>query len=259
MCLDAFMVLFHSYKVDFSVEIYIYITAMKVLKQEWEQLSLKLKWMFLDQGAIQRLLQEIDRENVGPSTGEDKVHLEPYEDVWFIKWCGAEFERTYSWDLKQFCCSFLTSTSHAQSTTAHVFCPVFDEMKSQLHEIKRWAATTEQLFQVFEYSRIVLDHASIPFPGIHMRQKWHGHYENFSPGTAENPTSKQQSQQTQEPSFDQRWNWMDLESHLKARKSVWEQKLPHVLDPEHNKNMAVHIMLRALDLNLYHEQTIELM
>lgn len=229
------------------------------LKQEWERLSLKLRWMFLDQSAIQTLVQEIDQGNVEQPSGEGKIHLEPYEDIWFIKWCGVEFERDYSWDLKQFCCSFLPSNAQNTGTTAHAFSPVFDGMKSQLHEIKNWAAITEQLFQVFEYSRIILNHISIPFPGIHMRQKWHSHCKNIRRVIAENPNSEEeQKQQTQGSFCDQEWNWVDFESHLNARNSVWEQKLPHMLDPENNKTMAVHMMLKALDLNIYHEQIIEL-
>jgi hypothetical protein len=228
------------------------------LKQEWEQLSLKLRWMFLDQSAIQRLVQEINQENVGQPAGEGKIHLEPYEDIWFIKWCGLEFERSYRWDLKQFCCSFLPLNAQNPETTTLAFSPVFDEMKSQLHEIKNWAAITEQLFQVFEYSRIILNRTSIPFPGIHMRQKWHSHYGNFCRVTAENSTSEQQKQQTQPSSINQEWNWVDFESHFNARNSVWEQKLPQMLDPKNNKTMAVHMMLKALELNIYHEQIVEL-
>ena len=60
--------------------------------------------MFRDQEAIWQLLQEVSRLNVTDRQGEDVMRR--YGDL-FVKYCGIGFPYKYSWNLRQFCCSFL--------------------------------------------------------------------------------------------------------------------------------------------------------
>lgn len=233
------------------------------LRTTWYQLNHKLGWMFRDQAAAWKLLQEINQGNFGQQLGEAEIKLHEFESIFFIKYCGVEFPTSCHWDLGRFCWSFLQPAVLGFITaTEETWSPVFDQLKSQLPEIRTWAETTEQLFQVFEYSDRILDCSWVLFPNTQLRPAWLTHYENFRHAIRQS-LSLQQQEEGEPPHrahLDSScfWNWVEFEGHLRAREQLWAQELPRELDPSINSNIAALVVLKSLGLDFYSDRVIEI-
>ncbi|GAD93110.1 conserved hypothetical protein [Paecilomyces variotii No. 5] len=224
------------------------------LRNAWDQSNRRMRWMFHDQGAAWKLMQELSRGHVDGLSGEGEMRLEKSESLGFAKYCSFEFPTGYHWDLRQFCWSFLRSPVPDLAATEHVWSPLFDELNSQLHEIRIWTKATKQLLQVFEFTQRILGDDWTAYPGNGLRQKWLDNYRNFQRTIEGDMQSHAQPTVHVDASY--LWDWEEFETHLRARERLWDQKVPPELDPSVNSNVAAIIALTSLGLDFYNEQTV---
>jgi hypothetical protein len=216
------------------------------LRREWDDLSQQLGWMFLDQAAIRNLLHEVSSGNLGDATGEART-VAGDTDAEFDQRCRLPFKWTYRWDLARFCSSFLRPVLDRTAETESASNPMIRALKSQLHEVQKWAETTEQLLNLFAYSGIVLKKSWSSFPGAELQDKWLQNVDrDVEP---DSPTSGKQP-------ADYRWDWSAFKHDLNLRARIWSQPPPPLLDPWNNRKAATHVALRSLGLDLYCETVV---
>ncbi|KAJ9318617.1 hypothetical protein DTO271D3_1279 [Paecilomyces variotii] len=226
------------------------------LRKAWDQSNRRMRWMFHDQAATWKLMQEMSRGHVDRLSGEGEIRLEKSESVCLAKYCSFEFPTTYHWDLRRFCWSFLRPPVPDLAATEHVWSPVFDELNSQLREIRIWTKATEQLLQVFEFTQRVLGDDWIVYPGNGLRRKWLDNYQNFQ--HVMGGAMQSQAQPTVHIDASCLWDWEEFETHLRARERLWDQKVPRELDPSINSNIAAIIGLKSLGLDFYNKRTVRI-
>jgi hypothetical protein len=228
------------------------------LRDRWTSLYHRLGWLFSDKTAVRALMNDIDEGIFGQQYGESRIPLNPYKDTLFMKFCGVEFPIVQRWDLRHFCWSFLTAIERDSTVVGNSPSPVLEASRSQINEVKSWSEVTGQLFGVFEFTGKAFQHASMQFPGIYLQQKWYHKYERFCEVNTQPQGPREQGQQNRNILLDTTclWDWSEFETHLRARETVWGQKLPAALDAATNTTMAAHMGLSALGLSLYHEETV---
>ncbi|KAL1861035.1 hypothetical protein Plec18170_001550 [Paecilomyces lecythidis] len=226
------------------------------LREAWDQSNRRMRWMFNDQAAAWKIMQEVSRGHVERRIGQDEIRLKKSESLCLAKYCSVEFPISYQWDLRHFFWSFLRPPIPDLAAAEHIWSPIFDELNSQLHEIRIWTKATEQLFQVFEFTQTVLGNDWDMYPGNGLRQKWLDNYQNFQ--RAMGGDTQFQDQQTVHIDASCLWDWDEFETHLRARERLWDQQVPRELDPSINSNIADIIGLKSLGLEFYNEQTVRI-
>jgi hypothetical protein len=84
-----------------------------------------------------------------------------------------------------------------------------------------------------------------------MLQRWLLHWENLC-------HIQQQQPQRPQANAESLWKWSEFEGSLEARNRLWAQNLPRELDPLHNRNMAAHLGLKSLRLELYNDTIVQI-
>lgn len=225
------------------------------LRNRWNEFDQNLGWMFRDPVAVRKFIHGINQENQNEYCGEDDVQLDLWESREFIKHCGVEFSTAYRWDLCQFCSSFIHPHDPDPIDLESTWNPIFPQLKAQLPEIQRWAETTEQLLKVFEYSQIILSKSWPVIPGAHLPDKWlqQWHGLNDAAGSGIQETNANQSH-----ALGIKWDWSEFKASLSLRGQLWNERLPHLLDPSISYSMAAHLGLRSLGFYLDKQVTINI-
>ena len=229
--------------------------AEERIRIEWNQLEQTLGWMFLDQVAVLQLILDVNRGSQEHRSGEGEMQLEDIEVTRFGQHGGVQFPLTYEWDLGRFCWSFTRPPAQGIVALNNTWTPVLTELKSRLPEVQRWAEVTEQLLNVFDYSQMVLGESWTSFPGTHLASKWRSNWETFRNVVG----SDMQGLETQPGETGCFWDWCEFKDGLRLREELWEQQVPHGLDPHINCNMAVRVGMKSLGLRLDHQTMINIM
>ncbi|KAL4995171.1 heterokaryon incompatibility protein-domain-containing protein [Aspergillus recurvatus] len=230
----------------------------KALRGDWHRWNQELGWMFRDQSAIWRFLIEVNQLGTDERTGEDRINLRG-PDYIYITESEINFATIYTWDLSQFCWSFLHQTDPVQPVPQLPWSPMVDQLRSHLPEIRKWAQVTEQLLRVFKYTADSLGENWDSFPGSQLPRKWSRNYEKFL--AMHGPTVQQGigAQQRQRPHLgsDHLWSPFEFEGQLRAREEIWTLRVPEELGSG-GSNIDAHALLHFLGLDLYNEQRVDL-
>lgn len=229
------------------------------LWRTWEKFNTELGWMFRDQQATWLLLQLLNNLDAAEIQGQGQIKIDRCYEFLALKYSGVEYPSTYAWDLSRFVWSFLKRLDPEQATQKPQCTPtpILKIMMKSLLQIQQWAATTEQLLKIFEYTQTVLGSCWESFPGSHLPQKWVGNYENFNKAVG---TDLHQNITDLRPSLDLSCHWdiQEFEDNARARDRLWDVELPPELEPTIDNNMAVHAGFRSLGLELYDERIIDI-
>lgn len=226
------------------------------LRSVWNELDQNLGWMFRDPVAVRRLVHDIAQGNQSEYSGEGETELDIRGRREFVQYCGVEFPTVYRWDLRRFCSSFIQQNGAEYTALDNdTWTPIFPQLKAQLPEIRRWAETTEQLLRVFEYSRIILSKSWSFIPGAHLPDKWLQQQQLY--GFAVAPGAGIQEVDTSQL-HDNIWDWSEFRASMGVRQLLWDERLPHLLDPSVSYSMAAHLGLRSLGLDLDSQVTIKI-
>ncbi|OJJ75355.1 hypothetical protein ASPBRDRAFT_484225 [Aspergillus brasiliensis CBS 101740] len=224
----------------------------------WEKFNSEVGWMFRDQQATWKFLQEVNNLNATERQGRGQIKLDRFDDVLTTMYCGVKLPFTYAWDLSRFVWSFLRRLDPEDAVQDPHWTPVLDNMIESLPKIRQWAETTEQLLKMCEYTQNVFGAHWASFPGNQLPQRWLGNYENFY-RTVE--TDINQNISESRPSLDLSCHWCtrEFENNARARHSLWNLKLPSELESKSASNLAVHAGFRSLGLELYDEQMVDIL
>ncbi|GKZ38457.1 hypothetical protein AbraIFM66950_010681 [Aspergillus brasiliensis] len=224
----------------------------------WQKLNSEVGWMFRDQQATWKFLQEVNNLNATERQGQGQIRFDRFDDVLTTKYCGVKLPLTYAWDLSRFVWSFLRRLDPEQALQDPHWTPVLDSMIMSLPKIREWAETTEQLLKMFEYSQTVLGTYWASFPGDQLPQKWFDNYKKFYKSVE---MGLRQNISDLRLSLDSSCHWATLEfrNHAEARDCLWNLKLPPELGSSDASNIAVHMGFKSLGLELYDEQIVDIM
>ncbi|PWY96758.1 hypothetical protein BO94DRAFT_481807 [Aspergillus sclerotioniger CBS 115572] len=224
------------------------------LRETWNTLSRELGWMFRDQEAIWQLLQEVNRLDATDRQGESIMRR--YGNL-LIKYCGRDFPSTYTWDLRQFCWSFLHRINPEHTPPSPHWSPILNQILAHLPDILKWAQTTEQLLRMFEYTDSVFRGCWTSFPGSQLAGRWTTHYNNFCDAVR---MGSPQNGLDQRPSLDESCHWdvQEFETHLRMRERLWGLTLPPELNGKVANSFMMHAWFRSLGLELYDEEMVEI-
>ena len=225
------------------------------LARKWNTLHQNIGWMFLDPVAVQQLVHELRlKQSETTTSGNASMSFTGRDDMEFELRCEVPFPVDYTWYLRRFCSSFLrpSSFSGAPAGTEGAWTPMYFELKSRLAEVQQWAEVTEQLLNMFQYSHRVLESSwTDSFPGSQLPDKWSRHWEEFQNATLNLESESQASEaEGQPPRSEPHWDWAEFKRDLRVREQIWNQGLPRGLNPLENRNVARHLGLRHLGLNL---------
>ncbi|KAL4987650.1 heterokaryon incompatibility protein-domain-containing protein [Aspergillus falconensis] len=230
----------------------------KTLRIDWYKWNQELGWMFRDQSAIWQFLIEVNQLSTDERTGEERINLRG-PDYSSITESEIDFATIYTWDLSQFCWSFLHETDAAQPAPQLEWSPMVDQLRSHILKIQKWAQVTEQLLRVFKYTADSLEEDWDSFPGTQLLREWSRNYEKFL--AMHGSTIKQgiESQQGQRPHLrsDHLWSPSEFESQLRAREEIWTLRVPEERGLG-DSNIDAHALLHFLGLDLYNEQRVDL-
>ncbi|KAL4874097.1 hypothetical protein BDV12DRAFT_191960 [Aspergillus spectabilis] len=222
---------------------------------DWNKWNSELGWMFRDQSAIWQFLVEVNQLHADERTGEDRMSLRG-PDYFHITQSGSEISNFYTWDLSQFCWSFLQPTDAAQSSSDLQWSPMVNHLRSHLPEIREWAQTTEQLLKAYEYTAAILAEDWDSFPGAQLPQKWTSKYEKFL--AVSGPSLQPELQQRPHLEPDHLWSVAEFESQMRARQDIWTLLKNPSNQPIDDGNIRSHALLTYLGLDLYKEQQIDI-
>lgn len=215
------------------------------LMDHWNRLEQQLGWLFLDQIAIWKFIRGLDQVEEGRQyQGSSQMQIEPNEYVGFASFGGAELQQNISWDVRQFCSTFLRRTTTNVAAFPDSWTPILSQMQSFLPQMQQWASLTEQLLKLVEYSSSVLGRSWPSIPGDELPAKWRACWtdcgsvleqKEFSGSTATEAST---------------WDWSEFKAVMILRERLWRQTLPQQLDPSVNHKLAVQLGFRAIGLNL---------
>ncbi|KAL6233108.1 hypothetical protein BDW75DRAFT_216076 [Aspergillus navahoensis] len=230
----------------------------KTLRVDWYKWNQELGWIFRDQSAIWQFLIEVNQLSTDERTGEERINLRGpgYSSITESE---IDFATIYTWNLSQFCWSFLHETDATKPAPQLEWSPMVDRLRSHLREIREWAKVTEQLLRVFKYTADLLGQSWNSFPGSQLLHKWSRNYKKFL--ATHGPTVKQgiEMQQGQRPHLmsDHLWSPLEFESKLRAREEIWTLRAPEERGFG-DSNIDAHALLYFLGLDLYNEQCVDL-
>jgi hypothetical protein len=222
---------------------------------DWNKWNSELGWMFRDQSAVWQFLVEVNQLSADERTGEGRMSLRG-PDYTHITQSGSEISALYTWDLSQFCWSFLQPTDAAQSTSDLQWSPMVDHLRSHLPEIREWAQTTEQLLKAYEYTAAVLAEGWNSFPGTQLPQEWTSKYKKFL--AISGPSLHQELQQRPHLKPDHLWSVPEFEKQMRARQGIWALLKNPSNQPIDDGNIRSHALLSYLGLKLYDEQRVDI-
>ncbi|KAL5338841.1 hypothetical protein BJX70DRAFT_388273 [Aspergillus crustosus] len=196
---------------------------------EWKKWNTELGWMFRDQSAVWQFLLEVNNQlSLDERTGEDRMSLRG-PDYFSITQTGAEVSSLYTWDLTQFCWSFLQPTVATQSASELQWSPIVDHLRSHLEEIRKWAQLT---------------------------RKWTSQYQKFLSIAKPNLEPETQQRPLLEP--DHLWNVLEFESQMRARQDILALLKTPSNQAFDDGNIRSHALLTYLGLDLYNEQRVDI-
>ncbi|WEW58643.1 hypothetical protein PRK78_004111 [Emydomyces testavorans] len=225
------------------------------LQNQWNQLNQRLGWMFHDQIAAWKLLQDMSQSNEDQRYGNGKVSFHESEISLFEEYCGIKFPISYRWDLARFCWSFIRSPYTGPASFENAWSPIYSQLKSHLSQLQTWAEVTEQLMKVLTYSQMALSKSWVHFPGANLPEKWFGRWRRFSAAMESGPLATVH----QALDVDCFWDWSEFEDSLRLRERIWNQGMPQQLDAKVNDNIAVLLGMKTLGLELDQYRTIRIM
>ncbi|KAH8694049.1 hypothetical protein BGW36DRAFT_430073 [Talaromyces proteolyticus] len=224
------------------------------IRNTWRQQNEDLRWMFLDQAAVLEFIRCIEQETTAepePDGGNSNIDTptirrQRYEHAMVDQHYGVKFELPKRCDLRQFCLSFLQEThSDLLAATApsndegnmmvddsYIPSPILPQLHEKREEIQSWAETTEQFLYILEYTQEVFASVWPTFPGAQLRQRW------VDQGLV--------------------WNWTEFEDVLRVREQLWSHTIPDELDVTTNSNLAAHVGLNVLGVNLCDQESIQI-
>jgi hypothetical protein len=205
--------------------------------------------MFLDQVAVLSFIQNMNQDQVFSTTGVAKMALDEWEIVEFKKYCRSEFPSQYRWDLVQFCLSFLSLPRpiHNFAGPQNISSPMVHELQTRLDEVIEWAQVTEQLFQLFRYTRNVLGKSWPTFPGWQLSDEWVSWWNEFR-----SVSDSEISGADDRPPATERnvWDWPEFKHTLTVREQLWNQTFPPEIDPKLDSTMGSHLAAKVFGWDL---------
>ncbi|KAF3492286.1 uncharacterized protein GIQ15_01803 [Arthroderma uncinatum] len=230
---------------DFSILASANFRAMESrLRDNWRAMHEKLRWMFRDQAAVWKFIQDMDQGNQEEISGKDTMAIRQQRRV-KINYT-MEFPAEYSWDIRRFCWSFLRPATAAPKASDDSWNPVYKALKYHIADIQSWAKATEELMNAIDFSRMVLGSRWDVFPGIGLPGKWRSRWENFSKARGAGgylPASEASNPECY-------WDWSEFEHCLEQRERLLDQTPPPSLTATENYRVKSHMLFKILGMQL---------
>ncbi|EFR05070.1 hypothetical protein MGYG_08078 [Nannizzia gypsea CBS 118893] len=221
------------------------------LKSNWQGYTEKLRWMFRDQVAIWKFIRYMDQDGQKDWSGTGSMAV---EDIDGLKDNYAtDIKAEYTWNLRQFCWSFLKPATLDIDELDSVWNPAFEALKAHTAEIQSWAEATGKLMNAIEFSRTALGSSMKFFPGINLPEKWYSNWNIFSKAREDGVFRDGEAFDS-----DYYWNWSEFEQCIQQRETLLARTLPEELRPHENCDMKAHMAFRVWGLDLNHVRRIRI-
>ncbi|KAK2880171.1 hypothetical protein FQN49_000490 [Arthroderma sp. PD_2] len=223
-----------------------YRDSESLLRRKWYSWHEKLRWMFRDQTAIWKYMQDIRQGSQDGLSGLAHDSLRGRERFTFRGNYAMKLSHEYEWNMYRFCWSFLRPPGSTPKALDDSWNPIYKIIKSNFDDICSWMKVTEDLINVMDHSREVLGGRWDVFPGMDQPRKWRSRWKKFSEARGE--YGQLPESLALDPEY--YWDWSEFERCLRQRESLLAQTLLGSLRVAVNPRVKSHLVLNALGLKL---------